>query len=167
VRGIPPEIGYSPDNQLSLTYFSEQDLTLRQLEEFLTAITKRLKEVFNDLKHPIHIWEIIEDQTKKSLRDYAEAKGETIKAEKKIEIDMSAIRRIIIYGSQERGTRNVLNILDDMITHIKEDSAICFDIGITGCLDVLVSDGKWIKNKEITKFIAKKLDELLNILNKG
>jgi len=171
-EGINPDFSYSPDKKnLLITYRSDRDLTLPQLNDFLTHIANKFQTVFEDLCQPSGSAAI----TRKFIsRKLAEASEETTEAEIEKE-DHYEINRIVTQGYRERGF--ILDILDRMIDHIKSfDVLIDLSKGwedLSHYFEDAFHDSKWlwrrrwVEDEEITQTLAEKLDEFLDEIKRN
>ncbi|MFX1465823.1 MAG: hypothetical protein ACFFA5_05065 [Promethearchaeota archaeon] len=124
----------------------ENDLTLQQLDDFLTVLLDRFQTMFNEMR----------------------ALDETFES-----VDMSAIKRIVVYSSPEKGS--VLEIFDKLIdymftfpilerigeVYIKsriQTLSDAFDIGFK------YESAKWAEDRRITNSLLQRLDRFLELI---
>ncbi len=161
VDDIPPELArFSPDSKLSLIYHSERDLAPQELNKLVNDILKKLIQAINDLNHPSG-WAVIREQIREHVR-----------APKKKLFDISAIKRILIKGSQEEDEKRVLNCLTNIISKMKkeglsqwfQDFHTLINFGLSDYFRKLIEEGTWTAEKKLTKLLTEKLDEFLDLL---
>jgi len=178
VIDIAPDFSYSQDKKsLLITYRSEQDLTLSQFDDLLTAIVNKFRTVIIDLYQPRGRAAITRKFILHKLKEASEEKANA----KTEEEDRYTIKRITVHETPEQGL--VLKVFDKMIDHIKSHDVLedlfsrhtyweCL-IDYFGLLIDLVDRfegiGKrgWVEDEKITYFVAEKLDEFLDEIRRN
>ncbi|WP_287582832.1 leucine-rich repeat domain-containing protein [Candidatus Borrarchaeum sp.] len=153
VNGITPDFYHMNDpKRLTITYRSEQDLTLRQLDDFLTALWDRLRMMFDEMR--------VLNETEEFLPFER--------------LDERVIKRIVLHGIPEKGL--VLEIFDKLIDymlafpvlerigeeHFKkriQTLSEAFDMGFK------YESAVWAEDRRVTKALLERLDKFLKVIN--